>query len=1010
MPAQFLTPEQRRHYGRFVGDPTPEQFGRYFHLDDHDRVLIATRDEPHTQLGMAVQVGTVRFLGLFPTHWETVPTSVVQYVAVQLGITGTEWETFLKRETATREQYPLIEQAYGYQSFQDPAMQLMIRRWLYARAWLNDEPPGQLFDLAVEHLKHQKVLLPGLTTLERLIRRVRDRVQKRIWKRLYNLLTPEQRTRLLELVPQGTEEMAPLVRLRRGPVVVSPPALKESLDRLKELRQIGVGHLDVSWLAPDRLKKLARYAALSRTQAVRRLREPRRSATLAAFVYVYETVAIDDTLDLFDALVQSRLTRTGNLGEQKRLRTLRDLDVAALTLHQGFARLMKIDENQLIRLGEVLFSYIPKEALSFAMTQVSTLTRPPDDTYYELLRNHYSQFRRFLPTFWHTLTFEGADSEKPLLEAITFLKKLDNSPTPDLSVEERQKEIDKAPLDVVTRQWKSLVVEASGHTNLTYYTFCALLQLRDALRRRTIFVSRSERWGDLRAKLLSDEAWEKMRKRVCRSLGHETVAKEALQQLEKQMDETYQRVEKNLEKNTVAQLEVVNGKTRFAVDPLDAVAEPPSLVALKAAMDALLPRLDMPELVMEMATLTGCLTAFTHINEEQARVADLHLSLCAMLLAEAFNVSLTPFVRPSIPAFTRGRLTWVQQNYLRTETIVKANTYLVKAQDSIPLARAWGGGEVAVSDGLRFVVPVRSAFAAANSRYFGEEKGITWYHWMSNQYGDLHGIAIPGATKDGPYLLEGLIEQETHLRPKELMTDTGGYSDIVFGLFWLLGYQFSPRLADLGDARFWRMNRETDYGALNELARQTVNVDFIAEHWDDFLRAAGSLKMGNVKASELVKALHRSGYASTLARGLAELGRIPKTLFLLNYVDDATYRRRILIQLNRIEGRHSLARTIYFGRQGKLYQHYRQGMEDQLNALGLVLNMVVLWNTRYMDAALNHLRAEGFEVRPEDVERLSPLRYEHINFLGRYLFTLPEEVEKGQLRPFHNPRDPANLL
>jgi len=117
------------------------------------------------------------------------------------------------------------------------------------------------------------------------------------------------------------------------------------------------------------------------------------------------------------------------------------------------------------------------------------------------------------------------------------------------------------------------------------------------------------------------------------------------------------------------------------------------------------------------------------------------------------------------------------------------------------------------------------------------------------------------------------------------------------------------------------------------------------------------------------------------------------------------YRRRILIQLNRGEGRHQHARTIFHGKRGELRQRYREGQEDQLGALGLALNIIVLWNTLYINAALDQLRAEGFPVRPEDVARLSPLVFEHINLLGRYAFSVPETVQRGELRPLRNPSD-----
>ena len=129
-----------------------------------------------------------------------------------------------------------------------------------------------------------------------------------------------------------------------------------------------------------------------------------------------------------------------------------------------------------------------------------------------------------------------------------------------------------------------------------------------------------------------------------------------------------------------------------------------------------------------------------------------------------------------------------------------------------------------------------------------------------------------------------------------------------------------------------------------------------------------------------------------------------KTIYLLRFIDDASYRRRILIQLNRSEGRHQLARVIFHGKRGELRQRYREGQEDQLGALGLVVNLVVLWNTIYMDAAVRELRAEGHEVRAEDVARLSPLGHKHVNMLGRYAFTLPEAGARGELRPLRDPR------
>ncbi|OIV18203.1 hypothetical protein APP90_23795 [Salmonella enterica subsp. enterica serovar Sandiego] len=172
----------------------------------------------------------------------------------------------------------------------------------------------------------------------------------------------------------------------------------------------------------------------------------------------------------------------------------------------------------------------------------------------------------------------------------------------------------------------------------------------------------------------------------------------------------------------------------------------------------------------------------------------------------------------------------------------------------------------------------------------------------------------------------------------------------------------------------------------------------IALQWDEMIRAAGSLELGKIQASVLVRSLLKSERPSGPPQAIIEVGRINKTLYLLNYIDDEDYHRRILIQLNRGESRHAVARAICHGQKGEIRKRYTDGQEDQQGALGLVTNAVVLWNILYMQAALDHLRAQGETLNDEDIARLSPLCYGHINMLGHYSFTPTELVTKGHLR------------
>ena len=203
-------------------------------------------------------------------------------------------------------------------------------------------------------------------------------------------------------------------------------------------------------------------------------------------------------------------------------------------------------------------------------------------------------------------------------------------------------------------------------------------------------------------------------------------------------------------------------------------------------------------------------------------------------------------------------------------TLLAANAKLVSAQNQIALARAWGGGEVASADGIRFVMPVATVHAGPNPKYFGIGRGVTYYNLTSNQFTGLNAITVPG-TRDSLVLLAVVLEQQTELQPAQIMTDTGAYSDVVFGLFRLLGYRFSPRLADIGGTRFWRIDPQGDYGELNRSRQAAGEPRLDRGTWDDLLRLAGSLQLGRVPATGIMRTL-QVGRSSDPAG--ASLGRV----------------------------------------------------------------------------------------------------------------------------------------
>jgi len=164
-----------------------------------------------------------------------------------------------------------------------------------------------------------------------------------------------------------------------------------------------------------------------------------------------------------------------------------------------------------------------------------------------------------------------------------------------------------------------------------------------------------------------------------------------LERLAKELDAAYRRTADDLPINEAVHIERVHGRQELVLSGLDKLDEPPSLVALRTLVAQRLPRVELPELLLEVQAWTGFASDFTHVSEQGARADDLPISVCAVLLAEACNVGLAPLVRPEIPALTRARLAWIQQSYMRADTITNANIRLVDVHARLPLTKALGG-------------------------------------------------------------------------------------------------------------------------------------------------------------------------------------------------------------------------------------------------------------------------------------------------------------------------------
>ncbi|MGH9022414.1 MAG: DUF4158 domain-containing protein, partial [Acidimicrobiia bacterium] len=469
-----------------------------------------------TRLGFAAQLVTVRGIGTFLADPGAVPGPVVASIAHQLGIGDPGVLAGYGKLPVRWKHTAEIRRRYGYRDFTSEPAHISLLRHLYRQAWADDLGPTVLFRAAHRRLLAERVILPGENVLSRTVATVREWATRRLWCQLARAASPEliQRLEGLLVVPEG-KRRSELDRLRRSPFSPTITGLVQSLERLGEVRALGVDTLDLSHLPPRRVAGLARYAEDAWVTQLADLDPQRLVATLVAYAHVLRASARDDVIDIFNVVFGDLQRAATNRGKKRRAGELKDYDRAVAELHarmQSVLDALDCDEAIVIVLGTLRDD---REGIVGAMGSVTALMRPPTDPYHERLVACYPQIRRFLPMLIDALALESTAPARPVLEAVRALgtwltERPHTSRLPDTDV----------PLEVVSASWEPHVRDRDdGTVNRAAYACCVLDRLRAGLRRRDVYAPESIRWGDPRAELLSPETWDQQRDQACEALA-----------------------------------------------------------------------------------------------------------------------------------------------------------------------------------------------------------------------------------------------------------------------------------------------------------------------------------------------------------------------------------------------------------------------------------------------------------------------------------------------------------
>ena len=321
---------------------------------------------------------------------------------------------------------------------------------------------------------------------------------------------------------------------------------------------------------------------------------------------------------------------------------------------------------------------------------------------------------------------------------------------------------------------------------------------------------------------------------------------------------------------------------------------------------------------------------------------------------------------------------------MREDTTAQALSVVVEAQDALPMAQFWGAGVTSSSDGQHFTAGgMGEAMNAVNARY-GNVPGINAYSHVNDQYAPFASQVIPATVHEAPYILDGLLQNDAGRRIAEHYADTGGFTDHVFAACSILGFRFAPRIRDLADKRLYVFDPKATPALLQPLVGGRINARLIAESWPDVLRLTASMATGAIVPSQVLRKLAAYPRQNRLAVALREIGRVERTLFLLDWLADRDLQRRVQIGLNKGEAHHALKRAISFHRRGEIRDRTSDGQHHRIAALNLLAAIIIYWNSWKLGEVLGRMMEAGQAPAPDLLPHVSPLGWEHINLTGEY--------------------------
>ncbi len=935
----------------------------FFTFTGEERRAIEQRRTATLKLGLALQLGFLRMSGRPLAAVGAVPPALWRHLGAQFAVTAPDLASLrvmYRRLSTLYEHQELACEVLGFRDVTEAQRRALVRVLRGELACTADR--ARLLAFAHHWLYQRRLLAPRERELRRMVVFAVKGHEHALAAQIRRELEPPLLAQwVATLTCPHDAGVTTQTWLWAAPAKHSTRQIEGVLARLELLYRLGVDRhlIDV----PEAmLRRYARRLASRRPFAGARIVEPARTLEVACFLRYCLLVTTDQLLLMVRRRVAElwRIAGTGIetqandwarlyqdlMREVARVATTPDVEVSALQ-----AELRRIVAEQR--------AHRPKSRAERIRDRLIEGVRPV----------------RMLLRALVTLPWSSVEGH-PVLAALATLR---------VSYEADDRTLPRAVSVSLGRVWRAVIDGEDRERAFAALEVATLLALRRALRNGTVWIEHSLTFRSRERLFIPAMQWEERRRAHYRRLSLPTRCEAFLEPLLERATAGVQVVAEAAADNRLTI------DTALHLTPLAAEPEDPQVDRLRVVLDRRIGEAQLPQIML--AVDAEVRYSWLMLGREPRSATEL-VMVYAGILAHGTALSAAETAR-MIPQLSAGTIRQAMRFAADGRRLAEASRAVLEYMHRHPIAVAWGRSDLASSDMMSLETSRRVWQARIDPRRQQPAVGI--YTHVRDRWGISYVQPIVLNERQAGAAIEGVVRDEA-LETTQLATDTHGHTDVAMALARLLGFDLCPRLKALSDRHLFLPKGAEVPQAVRAIVRTRIDPTKISSQWDRIVHLAASVHSGQASAVEALARYGSAARGDPLYEALVQLGQLLRTVFLADYFVNDTFRRELLRVLNRGESVNALKRAIYTGRVATFQAKRPEELAAVGEALGLLANLVMAWNTAQMQAASDRLNArKSTAVPPELIGRIAPTRTEGINLRG--VFRFPVETYAERLLP-----------